>query len=224
MRSLLRRCGLTSAAAVLLGAGFMVTTQAGPIDPPAGAVASTYKTLTEVEPRTIVSAVNTPGTTSSVYRITAPGSYYLDRTLLGVAGRTCISIESDNVTLDLNGFSIQGVGGSLDGIFVNGTRRNITVRNGTIRGFGGAGIVGVGINGGLFTDVILQGNAGEGMFVGSECVLTRVQAISNQGDGFSAMGETQVLFQQCLAVDNDVGFYCEPSADCTAIRWMPACR
>ena len=47
---------------------------AGPLDPPAGPVASTYKTLTEVEPRIAINATNTPGDADSIYKVTQPGS------------------------------------------------------------------------------------------------------------------------------------------------------
>ncbi|HYC99633.1 MAG TPA: hypothetical protein VEB22_00270, partial [Phycisphaerales bacterium] len=48
--------------------------EAGPLVPPAGAVAPTAKPLGELEPRTAVNATNTPGNLTNVYRITQPGS------------------------------------------------------------------------------------------------------------------------------------------------------
>src|SRR5690606_18106937 len=86
---------------------------AGPLNPPAGPVAPTHKTLTEVEPRTPINAANTPGDADSVYRIFQPGSYYLTGNIVGQAGKRGIEIASSNVTLDLNGFALQGVPGSL---------------------------------------------------------------------------------------------------------------
>lgn len=53
------------------------STLAGDLNPPAGAVSPTGKTLTEVEPRIALSAENTPGDSRSVFRITQPGSYVL---------------------------------------------------------------------------------------------------------------------------------------------------
>lgn len=104
---------------------------AGPLSPPAGPVASTYKTLTEVEPRTVLSAATTPGSSFAVYRITQPGSYYLAGNVTVPAGVLWgVSIESPRVTLDLNGFTIDaaGIGG---GVSV-GNQAGVTVRNGTI--------------------------------------------------------------------------------------------
>src|SRR5215470_13825947 len=71
----------------------------GPLNPPAGPVASTYKTLSEVEPRVAINAANTPGDANSTYRIAQAGSYYLTGNLSGEAGKSCIEIDASNVTL-----------------------------------------------------------------------------------------------------------------------------
>lgn len=109
---------------------------AGPINPPAGAVGPTGKTLVEVEPRTIVNATNTPGDAAAVYILTQPGSYYLTGNITAPSGKAAIRIEASNVTLDLNGFEILGAGSGIATPFL-GTQTGITVRNGTLRGGGG---------------------------------------------------------------------------------------
>ncbi len=96
-----------SIACLVLGAGSAL---AGPMTPPPGAPGATMKTLVEVEPRTAINATNTPGDADSVYRITQPGSYYLTGDLVGAAGKHTVQIESGDVTIDLNGFSMRGVG------------------------------------------------------------------------------------------------------------------
>src|SRR5262249_50177124 len=113
----------------------------GPLTPP-GAPAPTMKTLDQVEPRIPVNATNTPGDATSVFKITQPGSYYLTGNLAGVSGKHGIYITSGNVTLDLMGFDLVGVGGSLDGIHVDNTAVsvNYTVRNGSVRNWGGNGV------------------------------------------------------------------------------------
>ena len=57
------------------------------------------------------------------------------------AGSHGITINADNVTLDLMGFSLVGPGGTglYDGIHMNG-RTNVEVRNGTVRNFPQHGI------------------------------------------------------------------------------------
>lgn len=101
---------------------------AGSLEPNAPP-ASTMKTLNEIEPRIPIPASDTLATT---YHITQSGSYYLqgDRQCQGAYG---ISVEANNVTIDLCGFSLIG-NSALYGIYMNG-RSNVEVRNGTVRNF-----------------------------------------------------------------------------------------
>lgn len=114
---------------------------AGPLNPPPGPVTSTYKTLTEVEPRIAINATNTPGDADSSFKITLPGSYYLTGNISGEAGKHAIEIASDLVTLDLGGFAMEGNNdANYDGVFVPGPYSYITVRNGSLRNWGRDGI------------------------------------------------------------------------------------
>jgi hypothetical protein len=76
-------------------------------------------------------------------QLTVPGSYRLSSDLVVPAGASNgVLIESDDVTLDLNGFTVQGAGSKFtDGIGIWGT--NVEVRKGTVRGFGRHGIFSV---------------------------------------------------------------------------------
>ena len=73
--------------------------------------------------------------------ITEPGSYYLtgNLTATGGTGHRGIDIQTDNVALDLMGFTISGGGVNDTGIGFSG-QDNITIRNGTVANFGLAGI------------------------------------------------------------------------------------
>ena len=86
--------------------------------------------------------------------ISVPGSYRLSGNLtVPDANTTAILVTADNVTVDLNGFSIIGptvcVGSPVtscsptgSGVGVNAqSQNNVTVVNGTVRGMGGSGIV-----------------------------------------------------------------------------------
>jgi hypothetical protein len=140
--------------AIVIGLGIaasaaVVSVLAGPLNPPVGPVASSLKTLTEVEPRVAVSAVNTPGdndSTPSLYKITQPGSYYLTGNITGAIGKAGIEIVASHVTLDLHGFELVGVidgngNGSLDGVAVyTAGRTNISIVNGTVRNWPMSGI------------------------------------------------------------------------------------
>jgi len=133
-----RRHALTAASALVLiaSAGLLV---AGPLAPPAGPVAGTYKTLSEIEPRTAVNTANTPGDNTCAFKISQPGSYYLTDNAYIPASRDGIQITANNVTLDLNGFAIIGAVGSNSGITITGSQ-GCAVRNGAIRGFNSSGL------------------------------------------------------------------------------------
>ncbi len=218
--------GIIAAAAIL--------SHAGPLDPPAGPVAPSYKTLTEVEPRTAVSSANTPGDADSLYRIAKPGSYYLTGNITGVAGKCGIEIAASGVTLDLDGFEMLGVSnmGAFDGITVTSSDgKNITIRNGSIRNWGDCGIefnsnaghppthailqnlhisdsvrLGVALEwDSMMTDCKLTDNRGDGVLAAPRCAFTRCIASGNGGDGFAVNYSCTIV--ECIAASNTgVGF------------------
>ena len=81
------------------------TVAQGPLTPP-GVPVPTMKTLDQIdsklEKRTPIEALP--------FTISAPGSYYVTGNLTGVAGQHGITIDADNVTLDLGGFELVGPG------------------------------------------------------------------------------------------------------------------
>ena len=159
----------TTLAAIALACATVITTSAiltaGPLSPPAGAVAPTYKTLTEVEPRIAINAVNTPGDAGSLFIISQPGSYYLTGNITGVAGKHGIVIPTGGVSLDLGGFVLQGVPGSLSGITTVVFQEDIRVERGTVRNWGGSGVAVFGDNS-ILRDLILTRNGGPGIDAG----------------------------------------------------------
>ncbi len=198
-------CRQNAASLVSVVSGLVLASAAfaGPLTPPAGPVASTYKTLTEVEPRVAINATNTPGDADSLYHISQPGSYYLTGNLTGVSGKHGIEIAASGVTLDLNGFELAGVasGVTVDGVRVDTTgRSNISVRNGTVRNWSGTGI-------NLLASTPLS------------CVVTDVRATSNGGAGISVGATSQVI--ACSASLNTAnGIYL--SFNCTATNCVVA--
>ncbi len=117
---------------------------AGPLTPPAGPVASTYKTLSEIEPRIAINSTNTPGDADSTFRITAPGSYYLPAPFQGditnVANKWGIEIDADNVTIDLMGFSFRAINNAFGGIRTVNPHKSVTIRNGHIDNWTNTGV------------------------------------------------------------------------------------
>lgn len=180
-----------------IGAAWTVAT-AGDLTPPHGDVTPTYKNLNQVEPRVPVNAVTTPGNGDAVFRITQPGSYYLTGNIVGVAGKEGIQIESDNVSLDLSGFVMQGAPGSDNAIRVVSASKGIAVRNGTIRGWGKSGVLG--FSACIVEDLVVHANAGDGVDLGARSVVRRVTAFDNQERGIAVDLESQVV--DCIAANN----------------------
>jgi len=98
------------------------------------AVALTLASLALASPVYAVEGkIEITGTTN----ITAPGSYILVNNINATSG---FYISSDNVKLDLNGFTISSAGGfSTDGITIF-NHKNVEISNGTITGFPRHGI------------------------------------------------------------------------------------
>ena len=128
---------LAGAVAVMLVAVIMVV--AGDMDPPPeawqnGNPVSTMKDMNQLEPRTPISSLP--------YVITNSGSYYVTANLMGTMTNNGITIYTNDVILDLGGFTLKGApaSNSYSGITVsNGPYKNITVRNGVLRGWGDCG-------------------------------------------------------------------------------------
>jgi len=135
----------------------------GSLTPP-GAPGPLMKTLSQIEPRTDVLTLS--GDSGNQYIITNSGSYYLSANIVGVSSENGIEVLTNNVALDLNGFSLLGVPGSGNGI-VTGAITNLTVRNGIVSSWGGHGIninpTGFGSAGVHFEHLTLSGNANFGI-------------------------------------------------------------
>lgn len=178
---------------------------AGPLSPPLGPVASTQKDLAEIEPRIAINADNTPGDANSVFRISQPGSYYLTANVLGQAGKNGIEIAADNVTLDLNGFTLDGqnLAGALSGVTVEGLVLLNVVKNGLVVRWPGSGINLDGAAadpGKRIENIIARGNGSNGINGGDSCTIVDCVAIGNTGTGIIA--STASTIRSCVAREN----------------------
>lgn len=184
---------------ITLASGLCVAiATAGPLTPPS-APASSYKTLSEVEPRTAINSTNTPGNFSATFRITQPGSYYLTGNITGSSGKFGIEVVASNVTIDLNGFTLQGTSGSLEGINV-GSGSGFVLRNGIISGWGSDGLRSqrgrVRVENVVFSD-----NAGRGAAMNAPgSVVVSCVASGNALTGFSLSGSS--VATDCVAQNN----------------------
>ena len=191
----------------------------GALNPPPGAPAPTMKSLDQVEPRILMSAINTPGDVASTFIISAPGSYYLTGNFIGEPGKHGISIQANDVTLDLNGFAlISGGGGATRGVNVPALQTGICIRNGNVRGWTGDGI-----HGQLATLLVeklsLTNNTGAIGLAVSNGSLVKDCVASGNDIGFKSDDRAQL--GNCIATVNNIGFSCTSFVtllDCTASR------
>ena len=190
------------------------------------------KSLDQIEARTPI-----PGGSSS-FGINVPGSYYLTGNLtIGGGGANGISVMTNDVTIDLNGFSVTGSGVSSGaGIFLSGGVANVTIRHGTIRNWGNYGINGVGnskvraedlqvlnngstgirvdVNGAV-VNCIAEANAGVGIQGVDNCVIKDSQSISNTGGAGILVGSSSVV-TGCVASGNSSDGF-NTASGCTLI-------
>jgi hypothetical protein len=200
---------------LLAAAGLASTSLAGPLDPPAGPVGSTMKTLVEVEPRTAITAANTPGNAIAMFVISQPGSYYLTGNISADAGKACILVATTHATIDLNGFAL---GTLADGIVI-ATDCTFTIKNGVITGGAGSGIKSLTDQAtGTIEDVTVQWFSGSGFALGTGATIRRCTARHCDQPGYF-VGANAVL-DDCIASQNTAnGFQMGPfskATDCTA--------
>jgi parallel beta-helix repeat protein len=186
------------AAAISVIAVLAVAIRGGPLNPPSGAIQSTYKTLTDIEPRTIVQSLPSSGT--GQYLISQSGSYYLGANIVGIAGKNGIEIAVDGVTLDLRGFRLLGVTGSQSGIATVVAVKNTTIQNGVIQGWGSAGITSGNSSSTQIFDVAVTDNQGSGLGVGNGCLLRNCIAVNNSLFGMSGEQRTRII--DCIVRSN----------------------
>ncbi|HNX36600.1 MAG TPA: right-handed parallel beta-helix repeat-containing protein [Kiritimatiellia bacterium] len=193
---------------------FLCTAQ-GPLTPGAAPV-PTMRTLDEVEPRGMIKSVP--------YVITQSGAYYFTTNLVCAAtGLDGIDVQSDDVTIDMRGFTLYGPGKSSG----NGIRcafKNLTVLNGRVVAWlgpdpVGSNTAGINVSGpmAIVRDVTAEHND-KGVAVSAGARLETVAAFDNTTAGISA-GHSCV-FEACRAVSNGGdGLFTGPAsvvARCTA--------
>ncbi|NNM28599.1 MAG: right-handed parallel beta-helix repeat-containing protein [Akkermansiaceae bacterium] len=160
------------------------------------------KTLDQVEPRTPISSLP--------HSITAAGSYYLTANLTGVSGSNGITIEASDVTLDLNGFALIGVPGSLEAVAVPAARHNLAIRNGLVRDWGLDGVNALNADNSILAGLRayrngLEASFEDGLRVGQNSVVRDCTAEANGRFGiFADDGSTVTGCAASLNGDNGI--------------------
>lgn len=130
--------------------------------------------------------------------ITEPGSYRLTGNLTtNSVDTTLISVSVDNVTIDLNGFSLIGPvtcsgspnvcssSGSGDGISVSSREFSVSIFNGTVHGMGDTGII-----------------------LGSSSIIENVKTIENANNGIRVLSSSRnSVAKNIVANRNGTGIF-----------------
>jgi len=182
--SLRKECAMKTAThgfasiVISISLTLLSTVYAGSLQPPS-APAATMKTLDQVEPRIPINADSTPGDSSNGYIISESGSYYLAGNLT-TDDKNGIKVTADDVTIDLNGFTLKG-SDTKTGIYVYDLRKNTIIRNGIIRDFS------LGISQNLTTS--------------SNCSVIGVTVTSNAERGINLIGASSII-KDCVISEN----------------------
>jgi hypothetical protein len=145
--------------------------------------------------------------TSVPYEIKNPGFYYLGGNLTYSGTGDAITVNANDVTLDLMGFSLtnSGAKGDTRGIFMGG-KSNVEIRNGTVRGF---------FNGVWNSPIGNKSRAlniraidnGNGISIeSSNCLVKGCNASNNSGSGIIVVSG---LIADCVASNNFNGIVLE---------------
>ena len=162
-----------------------LTAMGGPLDPPAGPVAPTLKTLDEVEPSTPIETL--AGDATARHLVTQPGAYHLTGNMTAAfAGEPLIEVASFGVTIDLRGFNISANGLS-DNVILDVTgsgATGLTVRNGRVSGTNDQAIFVPAARQALIEHIAFGGAdliGGDAVVVGEGSMVRDVRTISGGG-------------------------------------------
>ena len=194
--------------AVLLAVGGFSAFGQGNLTPP-GAPAPTMKTLSQIEPRTPISSLP--------FYIYTAGSYYLTTNLVGDPSNNGISVMANDVSIDLNGYSLTGGSNAVVGILVFGAWTNVAVFNGIIRNWS-EGIEALNCANARY-DGVQFANNNLGLWTGPGGIIRNCSASGNGSHGFNI--DQGSVISECVARSNGgAGFFCNNSVlyRCTAFK------
>ena len=127
---------------------------------------------------------------------------------LTCSGRAGVVVGAPGITINLNGFALQG-DGSFGRYGVDDMHGfdGVTVENGVVRGFD-YGLVGFGANNLVLEGLVDSGNASGGIFVvGSSAQIQSSRASGNGGDGICALGLSAAVQSSTASANDGNGIY-----------------
>jgi hypothetical protein len=160
----------------------------------------------KLEPRTPIPG----GIFTGLFAISRSGSYYLTGNRTNTAtGSYGILVNANDVTIDLNGFTLSGAGIAQFGVYA-ANRTNVSVLNGTVRDFVSVGIIAP-LSGMGHTiskvSVLNNGGVGIGMVATRACRVVDCMVIGNHG-GITVSDGTVVAHNRVIsngAVGSGIG-------------------
>lgn len=184
---------------------FPPSSSAGSLNP-SGPPGPTMKDLDWVEGRIPVETL--PGTSNALYLISQPGSYYLTGNIVGVSGKGGILIDSNDVTLDLNGFALEGASGG-SGVFMTSYWSMVTVKNGTLSGWGESGVALNDCTNCRALDLLIENTGGDGTYasllMGPRSQVRHCMSRgNNNGIGIQVLEGS--LVEDCFSGQNSIGY------------------
>ncbi|HYC99710.1 MAG TPA: right-handed parallel beta-helix repeat-containing protein, partial [Phycisphaerales bacterium] len=199
-----RRALLGVSAGVLGIAALAGRSAAGPLNPPAGPIGPTGRTLLEIEPRRAVQSL--PGDASNMFVISQSGNYYLTADIVRLPGKTAMLVTADHVTIDLNGYALIGnrTGGGIEsGIEIFGSHKGVRVHNGTIRGWPFYGVIGFGERC-RFENLLIENNGAGGLEISATHTLVHRCIVQNDAE-ISIGGGHASIISECVVMGGNRG-------------------
>lgn len=189
----------------------------GPINPPAGPVSPTGRTLQEIFDKPSGDGRISIAASATTVTINQPGSYVLTGNITVGAGSNGVFITASNVTLDLNGYTISGATGNTSAGILLSSVGNVRVRNGNVERFGGGvNMVGV-LNAVTVEDLLIRNTRSTGINTGTQSsrnmVLRRCRVV-DVGGGTSATDALSAV------VGIQVNTSCVTIEECTVERML----